>query len=471
VRAGVGRPAWLGYATWLRGDATGQLLRSQQYARSVRMAETLSRSLDAPDVADHLPPQPRAAGDKGLNCNSPAAPPAIGTADAAAVVGYWTALPVERLAVAGCGQRPAQDLAGVTGCPVRPGSRCRGWVAKMGAMRLLVLGGSWFLGRAVVETALDRGLEVTTFRRGVSGGADPDGVRSIRGDRTNPANLEHLTSAGPWDAVVDTTGYVPREALAVARALEPVVGRYVFVSTVSVYQGWPAEPLTDASSVLECPPDVGADYGYDGDPGPSVYGFTKAGCERAIVETFGWERTTILRPGVILGPREYVGRLPWWLRRLECGGPVLAPGDPDRRIQPVDVRDVAAFALHSATVPAGTFNVTAAGVDTFGSFLADCAAVTESDAELAWVADDFLVELGVRQWTELPLWRTYAGAWDVDSACARAAGLVTRPLAETVADTWKWLQSGGGGVEHERASELGITPQREAEVLAAWRAR
>ncbi|GDY33950.1 NAD-dependent epimerase/dehydratase family protein [Gandjariella thermophila] len=338
-------------------------------------------------------------------------------------------------------------------------------------MRVLVLGGSWFLGRAVVETALDRGLEVTTFRRGLSGGADPDGVRGIRGDRTNPANLERLASAGPWDAVVDTTGYVPRDALAVARALEPVVERYVFVSTVSVYRGWPVEPLTEASPVLECPPDAGPHYGYDGDPGPSVYGFTKAGCERAVSTVFGPERTTVLRPGVILGPREYVGRLPWWLRRLERGGQVLAPGDPDRAIQPVDVRDVAVFALHSATVRAGTFNVTGPGVDTFGSLLAECAAVTESDAELVWAADDFLVEQGIRQWTELPLWRTYAGAWDVDASGARAAGLVTRPLAETVADTWKWMHSGEEGIQHERAAELGITPQREAEVLAAWHAR
>jgi len=338
-------------------------------------------------------------------------------------------------------------------------------------MRLLVLGGSWFLGRAVVEAALDAGVQVTTFRRGVSAGDDPTGVRSIRGDRTNPANLERLASAGPWDAVVDTSGYVPRAALAVARALEPVAERYVFVSTVSAYQGWPVEPLTEASPVLECPPDAGADHGHDGDPGPSVYGFTKAGCERAVTEMFGSSRVTVLRPGVVLGPREYVGRLPWWLRRVERGGEVLAPGGPDRAIQPVDARDVAAFALHAAQIPAGMFNVAGPGTDTFGSLLAACADVTGADAEFTWVDDDFLVAQGIRQWKELPLWRTYAGTWDVDASAARAAGLVTRPLAATVADTWRWMRAGEGAVDHERATELGITAAREADVLAAWHAR
>lgn len=336
-------------------------------------------------------------------------------------------------------------------------------------MRVLVLGGSWFLGRAVVEAALSVGAEVTTFRRGQSGG-DADGVQLVRGDRSNPADLARLADAGPWDAVFDTTGYVPREALAVARALESAVDRYVFISTVSVYQGWPIEPLTDESAVLEAPSDAGPDFGYDGDPGPSTYGFGKAGCERAISETFGASRTSVLRPGVILGPREYVGRLPWWLRRLERGGRVLAPGNPDRSIQPVDVRDVARFALHCATTPAGTFNVTAPGTDTFGTFLRACAEVTDSTAEVVWADEELLVEQGVRQWTELPLWRIYAGAWDVDSSRARAHGLTTRPLEETVRDTWAWMHD-GQLIAHERAGELGISPEREEALLTLWNER
>jgi nucleoside-diphosphate-sugar epimerase len=243
----------------------------------------------------------------------------------------------------------------------------------------------------------------------------------------------------------------------------------VFISTVSVYEGWPTEPLSEASAVLECPSEAGPDFGYDGDPGPSVYGFTKAGCERAVVETFGPDRVVLLRPGVILGPREYVGRLPWWLRRVAQGGRVLAPGRADRSIQPIDVRDVASFALHAATGPAGTFNLAAAGNETMGDFLEACRATVGSDAEFEWISDEkWLAAQGVVQWTELPLWRTYTGAWAVDAAGAREAGLKVRPLRETVADTWHWMHSGEAGVANERAAEQGIEPEKETAILAKW---
>ncbi len=271
---------------------------------------------------------------------------------------------------------------------------------------------------------------------------------------------------------MDTSGYVPREVLAVARALEPVADRYVFVSTVSVYEGWPVEPLTEDSPVLDCPPDAGPDFGYDGDPGPSVYGFTKAGCERAVSSVFGSERSVRLRPGVILGPREYVGRLPWWLRRVERGGRVLAPGRPGRVIQPVDVRDVARFALRTATGTVGVFNVTGTGGETMGDFLNACRRVSGSNARFEWITDEqWLAAQGVAAWAELPLWRPYAGVWAVDSTRAQAAGLITRPLFQTVADTWAWLRSGDASVAHERASEQGISPEKEAAILGVWDAR
>lgn len=337
--------------------------------------------------------------------------------------------------------------------------------------RLLILGGSWFLGRAVADAALSRGWEVTTFRRGRSG-EDAAGVTVVRGDRTSVTDVARLAEAGRWDVVVDTSGYVPREMLAMAGALEPVVGRYVFVSTVAVYQGWLTTPLTEGSPVLDCPPDAGPDFGYHGDPGPTVYGFTKAGSERAVCETFGADRSAILRPGVIVGPREYIGRLRWWLGRVARGGRVLAPGRPDRRIQPVDVRDVADFALRTAIGPVGTFNVTAPGHDTMADLLTACREVTSSDAQFEWITDEpWLVAQGVAQSTELPLWRTYAGAWAVDSSRARAAGLSTRSLRTTAADTWEWMQSGKQSVTHERASEGGIDPAKENAILGLWNAR
>jgi nucleoside-diphosphate-sugar epimerase len=309
---------------------------------------------------------------------------------------------------------------------------------------------------------------VITFRRGRTG-TDVDGVATIRGDRSNPDDLKRLAESGPFDAVIDTSSYVPRETLALTRVLEPVTSRYVLISTVSVYQGWPVEPLTEQSPVLDCPADAGPDYGYDADPGPSTYGFGKAGCERAVLETFGVNRSVILRPGVILGPLEYVGRLDWWLRRMQRGGRILAPGKPQRPIQPIDVRDVTTFALHTATGPTGVFNVTATGRETMGDMLGACHAATGHHGRLDWITDEvWLAGQGIAQWTELPLWRIYRGAWAVNSTAARNAGLRCRSVKETVTDTWRWLESGGAAIHHERASELGISPERENAVLGLW---
>jgi hypothetical protein len=172
---------------------------------------------------------------------------------------------------------------------------------------------------------------------------------------------------------------------------------------------------------------------------------------------------------VILGPREYVGRLPWWLDRVAAGGRVLAPGSPDRSIQPVDVRDLAEFAVQSAADGiSGVYNVAApVGQETFGGLLGACAQVTRSDAEFIWVPDEQLLACGVRQWSEMPLWRTFPGVWQVDAAAAQAKGLTCRPLAGTVADTWSSMQGGGTRHSDGRADEVGISRHREQQILAS----
>lgn len=339
-------------------------------------------------------------------------------------------------------------------------------------MKILVLGGTWFLGRAVAQAALDRGWSVSAFNRGRSGAA-PGGTREIHGDRTAKEDMVALAQHGPWDAVIDTSAseLAPRDVLAGARVLEPVADKYVYTSTVNAYQGWPNEPLTESSAVLDGPADADVEYGrlpanWDGPDW--YYGRQKAGAERASLAAFGAERVSILRPGVILGPGEYVGRLPWWLRRAEKGGAILAPGDPNKAIQPVDVRDVAAFALDRAVSPhGGAFNVTAPiGRETMNGFLTACVQVTGGVGHLIWTPDDLLIEHDVQQWTELPLWRTHAGVWNIDSSRAQDAGLRCRPLAETVADTWEWLQGGGVPVDHPRRAEHGISKAKEAKILA-----
>jgi nucleoside-diphosphate-sugar epimerase len=340
-------------------------------------------------------------------------------------------------------------------------------------MKILVLGGTWFLGRAVAQTAIERGWEVTVFNRGRSGSA-PEGARTVRGDRTKAADLARLAGEGPWDVVVDTSAseMAPRDVLAGAQALEPVVGRYIYISTVNAYRGWPNDPLTEDSEILDGPPDADADYGRlpDGWDGPDwYYGRQKAGAERAATAAFGEDRAVILRPGVILGPGEYVGRLPWWLHRAARGGRMLAPGAPDKPIQPIDVRDVAAFALgQAATDRGGAYNCVAPiGRETMSDLLTACVLATGGDAQLAWAPDKLLLDHGVQQWTELPLWRMHAGVWRIQSARAQAAGLVCRPLSETVTDTWAWLCDGGTPVEHPRWAEHGIAAEKEAVILAA----
>lgn len=333
-------------------------------------------------------------------------------------------------------------------------------------MRLLILGGTWFLGRVLVEKALHRGHAVCTFNRGKSA-PDLPGVEALRGDRTSSEDLAALADRGPWDAVLDTSGMTDGIVQASTQALAEVAGRYAFVSTVNVYQGWPTDPLTDTSPVRPYHPE-----GPEDESGPDRYGRLKSGCEQAVTRVFG-DAGLLFRPGVIIGPYEYVGRLPWWLRRVVRGGRVLAPGSPTWPIQPIDVRDVATFILDAVENGlGGSYNLAAPiGHSTFGEFLEACREVTGGGAEFVWVVDAFLVEQGVGMWTELPLWRPYAGTWHVDAARARAAGLRCRPLPETVTDTWEWLSRGEREVDNFRAAELGIDPERERRVLTAWASR
>lgn len=334
-----------------------------------------------------------------------------------------------------------------------------------------MLGGTRFVGHAIVEKALGRGHEVTTFNRGQTG-MDAAGVEAVRGDRESSADLHRLIAGRSWDVVVDSSGYVPRVVGDAARALVGCAERYVFLSSISVYPDWPAKGISEASSVYECSPDTGGSAADEATWSAIQYGTYKAGCERAVVEIFE-DRALVLRPGVILGPHENVGRLTWWLGRIASGGRALGPGDPARSIQPIDVRDVAKFALDLAeSGRAGTLNVTAPkGHTTFGSMLAHCAQATGSHSELVWVEDEFLVEHGVRQWTEIPLWRVHEGTWDVDTTMARAAGLTCRPLAETVRDTWAWMGEGGGPAPYGRQAQHGLSPERERQLLALWEAQ
>jgi 2'-hydroxyisoflavone reductase len=336
-------------------------------------------------------------------------------------------------------------------------------------VRILVLGGSWFVGRAVVENATDRGHDLTVFNRGLSPVALPASVRHVKGDRERPTDLRSLIREGPWDAAVDVSGSVPAVVLRSAEMLAPVVRHYTFVSTISAYRDWPHAPVDEESALWEADPTA--------DPptrrwDPDAYGPLKVGCEIACQQIFERDQLLIVRPHVILGPHEYVGRLPWWLTRLHRGGRVLAPA-PDRGIQPIDVRDLSDFLLDQVEKRGvGIYNAAPDSTQaTYGDMLQACAdaiAVPQRPVTFVWADEDWLVRQRVKQWTELPLWRNAAAPWSMRTDRARAAGLRCRPLARTVRDTWAWLQDGGRPVAHERFGEHGIDPDREESLVRLW---
>ena len=319
-------------------------------------------------------------------------------------------------------------------------------------MRLLVLGGTRFLGRHLVEAALARGHAPTLFTRGRTNPGLFPGVERLTGDRDG--GLEPLRGRR-WDAVVDTCGYVPRVVRQSVDLLRGAVDACAFVSTASVYplssvdrsEGGPLERLEDPSSE-----DVTAHYGG-----------LKALCEEVVRAGFG-DRALVVRSGLIVGPHDPTGRFTYWALRLARGGEVLGPGEPGRPVQFIDARDQVAWILGMLEAGGGgTFNVTGpAGVLTFGELLGRC------PGPVTWAADEFLVEQGVRPYSELPLWvPASAGTLHMPIERALAAGLRHRDVDDTLRDTRAWAESVDGGSEPAPT----LSPEREAELLDLWRAR
>lgn len=334
-------------------------------------------------------------------------------------------------------------------------------------MRLLVLGGTRFLGRGVVDAALAAGDQVTTFTRGVSG-EPPDGVEAVHGDRSRPDGMDVLRGR-EWDAVVDTSGFVPAVVGRGAALLADSVGHYVFVSSVNAYPAFGDEPIRDDSPVHDCAPDAGSP---DGEFEPELYGPYKVGSERAVQQHFPG-RSAQLRAGMIIGPYDDTGRFPYWVGRMARGGEVLAPGRPEATLRLVDQRDLGAWAVEVARERiTGPFVATGpADQVTFADLLAGMTA--GPDTTVTWVEEDFLVEQEVKPWTELPLWLPAKDAphvYDQDTARAERAGLRVRPVAESAADTLAWLRGpDADNAANPRVGRAGLAPERERELLAAWR--
>lgn len=328
-----------------------------------------------------------------------------------------------------------------------------------------MLGGTEFVGRAVVEAAVGRGWEVTVLNRGRH--SPPSGARSMRGDRTVPGGLAALDGDGvgdTWDAVVDTWSAAPRAVHDAARLLRGRTKRYVYVSSCSVYAWPPAAGYDEGAPLVE---------GAAADAGQTDYARDKRGGELAVLGAFGAEHSLLVRAGLILGPYENVGRLPWWLGRVARGGPVPAPGPRELPLRYVDVRDLASWVLGAVERElSGAYNVVGpSGLATMGALLEACVRVTGGAAELRWVDPESVLEAGIEPWTQLPVWvppgsELHDALHSADVSRAVRDGLRCRTVEETVRDTWEWLQE-LGGVAPQRADRpaVGVDPVLEAKVL------
>ena len=312
-------------------------------------------------------------------------------------------------------------------------------------MRLLVLGGTKFVGRALVEAALVRGHELTLFNRGQTNPELFPEVEKLRGDRDG--KLDALRGRS-WDAVVDVAGFVPR---VVRQSVELVdAPYYLFVSTRSVYAD--LRGSTDETAPLHG--DV------DSEDVSKHYGELKAMCERVV----GERPSGIVRPGLVVGPHDPTGRFTYWPHRIARGGDVLAPGAPGDPVTLIDARDIGAWMVRLCeNKTQDVYN--AIDVRTWGELLDACVRTTDSDARLVWVPSDWLLEQGVDEWMELPLWLAspeYAGMHRVRNERAVAAGLTFRPLEETARGTLE---------EARTTDDAGMKPARERELLEAWQNR
>lgn len=334
-------------------------------------------------------------------------------------------------------------------------------------MDILIIGGTRFLGRALVEAALPRGHHLTLFNRGRSNpGLFPE-VEQLIGDRDG--GLDVLKNRR-WDAVIDTCGYVPRVVRQSAALLAQNTGCYAFISTLSVYANT-AQPGVNEDAALAVLEDAERE-----DITGETYGPLKVLCEQVVQEALP-QRSLIIRPGLIVGPYDVSDRFTYWPVRLARGGQVLCPGRAERGIQFIDVRDLAEWTIH--LLEAGHLGIyNADGIPTavsMGDLLRVCqqageAYAPETPAELIWVEDEFLLSQGVAPWMEMPLWipesdPDSAGFFAFDVSRAQAAGLTYRPLENTVGATLSWALARPG----DHPWRAGISAAREAELLQAWK--
>ena len=331
-------------------------------------------------------------------------------------------------------------------------------------MKILILGGTVFVGRHLVEAGLKRGHEITLFNRGQH---NPDlfpQVEKLRGDRDG--DLKALDGRH-WDTVIDTNGYLPRLVKASAQKLTGSVGSYTFISSLSVYGDFSKVGLDEHDPVADKLDDPRTE-----EVTGESYGPLKVACERAAQEAMPG-KVLIIRPGLIVGPFDPTDRFTYWPHRVAQGGKVLAPGRPERPVQFIDARDLAEWIIRMVEAKkTGIYNANGPEqVLTMGGLLETCKTVSKSTAHFEWLSDKFLVAVGLKPWTELPLWlpetdEAQAGFFAFNCKKAIAASLTFRPLAETVRDTLTWDATRPADIP--RYASAGLKPEREAKLLQSF---
>jgi 2'-hydroxyisoflavone reductase len=330
-------------------------------------------------------------------------------------------------------------------------------------MRILIMGGTAFVGRHIAQVAIDGGHEVTLFHRGRTGaGLFPEATH-VTGDRNE--SLAGLAE-GSWDATIDVSGYLPRQVRSLAAALDGRGGHYLFISSASVYRTPVAPGFGEDAPLAELADPATEEITAE------TYGGLKVACERTAAELFGAAETTIIRPTYVIGPYDKTYRFTYWVERIAAGGEVLAPGDPADPIQVIDARDLATWTLKLAGGPGGGVYhaVSPAPPFGFGQLLEAIAArVAPPGTSLTWVDSSFLLESGLDD-EALPLWPGADAEHDINAASPAAAlaeGLAPRPLGDTVAD----IQASEQRAPTARPERIGLTPDREADLLKRWAAR
>jgi 2'-hydroxyisoflavone reductase len=322
-------------------------------------------------------------------------------------------------------------------------------------MRILIIGGTRFVGHAMAEAAVDAGHDVTLLHRNAT--EELPGATHLLADRN--ADLSVLDGLG-FDATIDVCAYVPGQVRALHRALGDRGGHHLFVSTVSVYREPDAPGAGEDSPLHPAAPQDATDVTNE------TYGPLKVTCERMAEEVYGDAGLAIIRPTYVVGPRDMTARYPWWPLRAARGGPMIAPGPAEAPMQCIDARDMGAWTIRLAEGQVSGAFTAARPHTTFGALLDETVAAVGSDAELVPVDGDWLVEQGV-DGLQLPLWTEGGPEWSLAMATAKAeaAGLTHRPFAETVRDTLAWAQA---NPDQSTSPQWGMAPEREQELLDAW---